>query len=105
MLCAEMDVGAFVRPLQDCPVVLHSVPDSVHHMPSRVLLDAQAPRNLTGRGAVLRVADHPHRRQPLVQAEFAILEYRTDLDRELLAAALTLPNLTGAYVGRLNGAT
>jgi len=69
---------------------LHRQPDSVQHEPRRLLSDAERPAQLAGRNAVLRVGDAPHRDEPLIQAERAILKDRADLTRELFAAVLRL---------------
>lgn len=72
---------------------LHSQTDAVIHKPSGLLGNSQVTRNLVRTDSVFAVHDHPDRSKPLVQTKRGILEYSSDLCRELalLVRALTLP--------------
>ena len=67
---------------------LHGEPDAVQHEPCGLLGDMDPARDLIGTDPVLRVADQPHSREPLVEADRRILEDGPDLDGELLARVL-----------------
>lgn len=74
---------------------LHRIANPVQHEPRRLLSDTERPSKFVGRDAVLAVGDEPNSRKPLVEPERGILEDSSDLERELLLAALALPNLAG----------
>jgi hypothetical protein len=72
---------------------LHRETDAMVHEPRSLLRDAKRAGDLVTANAVFAVHDHPHSREPLVEAQGAILENGSNLDRELtaLVCALTLP--------------
>ena len=85
---------------------VHRVADSVEHEPCRRLRDAEISSDFVGTDSVLAVTDEPHRGKPFVQLNGAILENRTDFNRELLATGKARPHqarlekrqlLTGAF--------
>jgi len=57
--------------------------------------NAKSAPNLITRNPVFSVGNQPYGAKPFIQAKRAILEDRTDLDRELLFAGFTAPNKTG----------
>ena len=74
------------------PARFHRESDAVKQEPRGLLSNADGPMNLPRANAVLRVRNHPHGRQPLVQAERGIFHDRAELHRELFLAALALPH-------------
>lgn len=75
----------------DAALVLR-VSNAVEHEPCRLLSDLQRSGDFVRGNTVLAVRQHPHRAEPFVQANGAILEDRTDLDRELLPATKARPH-------------
>jgi len=67
---------------------LHCQPDAVIHEPSRLLSDTERPVHLVATDPVLAIGDHPDCREPLPEIDWAILENRSDLGRELAARML-----------------
>ena len=65
--------------------VLHGEPDSLEHEPRGFLRHADGSVNLPRADTILAVGNLPDGRQPLIQAERAILEDGTGLERELPA--------------------
>jgi len=63
----------------------------MEHEPCGLLSDSERPVNLIGANAVLAVDQHPESAKPLVERERAILENRSDLNRELASARFALP--------------
>src|SRR5579871_80198 len=76
--------------------VLEHFADAMEHEPCALLGDLQGARHFCAANAILAVADHPESGHPFVHAERGILEDRTDLDGELLLAALAEPHQAGA---------
>lgn len=68
----------------------HGEPNAVQHEPRGRLANAQSARKLQAADAVLGVSDAPDCDEPLLERQRAILENRSDLDAELLAAILRL---------------
>jgi hypothetical protein len=68
----------------------------VEHEPGGLLGDVKRPAQLVARDTVLAIGDQPDSGKPLVEADRRILKDGPDLDRELLLAALALPNPSGA---------
>ena len=62
---------------------LHGFADAVQHEPCGLLSHVQIAGDFVATHSVLAIDYQPHGDQPLVEAEWAILEDRTDLDREL----------------------
>lgn len=81
-LTAQLDKG----------VGLHGATNAMHHEPSGLLGHANCSGDLAGANPVLAVAQHPERAHPLIQAERRILEYRPDLEGELLLASRAKPD-------------
>src|SRR5208282_1375606 len=77
----------------DCGIGLHSQSNPMQHKPCGLLSDTQRTMNLPTANAIFAVGDHPHYRQPLLQAERGILEDRPCLEAELCLrmACLALP--------------
>jgi hypothetical protein len=75
--------------------------DAVGHEPGGLLRDAEIAGDLVGADAVLAVHDEPQGGQPLFQGDRAVLENSPDLGRELLLAALALPQPPGREEGSL----
>lgn len=71
---------------------LHCLSDAVKQEPCGLLGDAKRAVKLIGANAILRVDDQPDSRQPLVQTDRAILHDGSDLDAEVLLAALANPD-------------
>lgn len=69
---------------------LHGEPDAVEHEPRGFLSDAKRPRHFVRTDAVLVVDQHPHRGEPLAQADRAILEDRSHFGGELALGVLRL---------------
>lgn len=74
---------------------LHRQSDTVRHEPCSLLGDAEGAGNLVGTDAVFAIDHHPQRREPLVQADRAVLEDGAHLDGELLLAGFALPQMAG----------
>lgn len=74
-------------------------PQTVQHEPRGFLSDAKVARHFVAADTVLAVDEQPHRGQPLRQRNRAVLKQTADLDRELLAATLALPDAAGRHVG------
>src|SRR5712691_2909854 len=78
----------------------------MQHEPCGLLSDAEITRDFVAADAVLAVDEHPHRGQPLVETDRAVLENAADLDGELFLAASALPDLASAHpVGRVRART
>ncbi len=60
------------------------------HVPSGLLGHPQDTSHLARGDPILGVYEHPEGRQPLIQAQLAILKDRPHLDRELLFAHATV---------------
>jgi hypothetical protein len=73
--------------LQEC-AGLHCQPDAVIYEPSRLLSDTERPVHLVAADSVLAIGDHPDCREPLPEIDWAILENRSYLGRELAARML-----------------
>jgi hypothetical protein len=71
--------------------VLHSFADTVKHEPCRLLRNTDRAVEFVAGDAVLAVANHPNCRHPLVQPNRGILKDGSDLDCELLLAAIAEP--------------
>ena len=87
---------------------LHGAPDAVIHEPSSRLRDAERPPQFVRADAVLGIDERPDRREPLVQADGAILEDRSELHRELPSTVAALPDAAGleeAGISRVTGRT
>lgn len=90
----NLTLAAVAAKLTAIELVLHRAANPVIHEPRGFLGYAQRPRNLATADAILAIRYEPHRNKPLVQTEWAILEDRAYLNRELpprvMAAALPL---------------
>src|SRR5439155_2093351 len=88
-------------------LVLDGEPQPMQHEPRGLLRHVDVAGDFVAADAVLAVDEHPQRRQPLVQADRAVLENRPDLHGELLFAAPAFPQRASAHpVGRFgSGAT
>jgi hypothetical protein len=75
-LAAELNEG----------VGLESKTNAMHHEPRRFLSDSEGASDLAGANTILAVAKHPESGHPLVQTQGRILEYGTNLERELFLA-------------------
>src|SRR5580658_2229893 len=82
--------AVFTTHLLDC-MSLQNGAQPLQDEPSRFLSQFQVACNLVARDAILAVAEHPQRDEPLVETDRTILENRVHLDRELLAAGIALP--------------
>jgi hypothetical protein len=71
---SQLAAGAFI---------LHRKANSMEHEPSGLLGDAESPVKFPGADPITVAGNHPHRREPFVQAEWRILKYGPDLDGEL----------------------
>jgi hypothetical protein len=71
---------------------LHGKPDTAKHEPRGFLGNAQTTRHFIGADAVLGIGQHPDSGKPLVQTERGVLENRSHLHRELLAASAAFPD-------------
>src|SRR5262249_31355282 len=80
-------------------VVLHGEPNALQHEPRGLLRNANRARDLVAADAVLAVGTHPHRRQPLVEAEGAVFKDGSSLQGELalLVAGLALPSVARCH--------
>ena len=78
-------------------VFLHGETNALEHEPCGLLRDADSASDFVRADAVLRVGDHPHARQPLIQAERGVLENRAGLEGELSlrVTGLALPSVAG----------
>ena len=76
--------------------ILHGEPKPMQHEPCGLLSDTQVARNFVAAHPVLAVDEHPKRRQPLVEADRAILEDAADFKGELFLAVSALPERAGA---------
>ena len=85
--------GTAQRPLHR--VRLHCLTRPVKHEPSGLLSDADGPCDLVAANAVLAVRQHPHDHHPLVEFDGGILKDRSDLEAELLVAAVAHPDPPG----------
>ncbi len=74
-------------------LILHCKPDAMQHEPRGLLSYANGAVNLPRTDPVLAASNHPHRSQPLIQAERRILEDRPSLDGKLatVVALIALP--------------
>jgi hypothetical protein len=72
----------------------HSFTNPVQHEPRGFLSHANGAMQFVAGDSILAVADHPYCRHPLIEANRRILEYRSNLGRELLFAAIAKPELT-----------
>src|SRR5579862_519940 len=75
----------------ECTVMLRAA-NTVQHEPSGLLRRLQRSGDLVRRYAILAVRKHPHRIQPLVESNWAILGNRADFNRELPPASETRPH-------------
>lgn len=66
--------------------------NTMHHEPGRFLSDPQAPADLVGGHAILRIDHHPHGTEPFIHLDGAILEDGPHLDSVLLLASLADPH-------------
>ena len=73
-------------------VIPHGLANPMKHEPCRLLRDSERPVKLVRANAILAVADHPDRYEPLVQAKSGVLKDRAHLDRELLLAGVAEPD-------------
>jgi hypothetical protein len=83
---------------------LHGFADAVKQKPRALLSDTDAPVNLIRTNAVLRIHDQPDSRQPLIKADRTIFHDSSQLDAEMLLAALANPDaasLNKRVFGRL----
>src|SRR5260221_1744339 len=71
---------------------LHRKANAMEHEPSGFLSHPKGAANLVGADAVLAVGNQPHRGEPLVQAEGAVLEDGADLGGKLFLAASAFPD-------------
>jgi hypothetical protein len=69
---------------------LRGVPEPMQHEPCGLLRDAEIAGQLRASDAFFVAGDQPNRDEPLPQAEFRILENRTNLDRKALSAGFAL---------------
>jgi hypothetical protein len=67
--------------------------EPLKHKPCRLLGDAEGAVNLHAADTILAINQHPKRCHPLIHAERRILKNRIDLERELLVASTTEPQL------------
>src|ERR1700690_2668947 len=65
---------------------LQSAAKAMHHEPSTFLRDAEIARNLVGTDSIFTVNQHPKCGKPFIQAKWAVLEDRAELDGKLLVA-------------------
>lgn len=70
---------------------LHRESDSVHKEPSGLLSYAKAAMDFIRANPVLRPADHPDGREPLIKADGRVFHQGSKLDREHLLAGFALP--------------
>lgn len=62
------------------------------HKPRGFLSDAERAMDFIRANPVLGVGNHPHRGEPLVQTDRAVLKNRSDFDRKLFATMLAFPD-------------
>jgi len=86
-------------------VGFHRLAYPMKHEPSRLLRDADRPRNLIAGDAIPAISEHPDDHHPLIQSDRAILEDRPNLQAELLLAAIALPNAARLDKGVTLGTT
>jgi len=72
-------------------LILHGSADAMQHEPRGFLSDLHVLSDLATADAVLAVGQHPKRHHPLVESDGRVLEYRSDLERELLLADVAKP--------------
>jgi hypothetical protein len=91
----------FARQFAARVLILHCEPDALKHKPTRLLGDLDGAGYFVRTDAVLAVRQHPHREQPLVQADRGVLENGSDLDAELRPGmpALALPDAPCGHKG------
>src|ERR1700761_2201721 len=77
-------------------IFVHDHPQPMEHEPSGLLGDAKGAVKLVGANTVFAVTKHPQSAKPLIEPDGGILENGSDLDGELLLAALAEPNLASA---------
>ena len=75
--------------------VLHGLADAMEHEPRRLLRHAERPRQLVGRGSVLRVRQEPQGRKPFGKRDRGLRENRVGFQRELPPAVLAAPRFAG----------
>jgi hypothetical protein len=86
---------------------LQGQPDTLKHEPRGFLSDSQRTVNLPRANAVFAVGEHPHCREPLVEADRRVLENGTHLHGELAfrMAGLALPHPARGNEAHVCGAT
>lgn len=72
--------------------VMHRIANPVKHEPGGFLSYLQIAGDFVRRNAVFAISDEPHRAQPLIERNWAVLEDRSDFDGELLAALQAGPS-------------
>ena len=85
----------------DGGIVVERHADAVQHEPCRLLSDAECAGNFARADAVLAVAENPVSAHPLIEAQGGVLKDRSDLEGELLFAALAVPDLASLDEGVL----
>jgi hypothetical protein len=76
--------------------------NAVHHVPRRLLRDAESTPDFVGANSVLGVHDQPHADHPLIHAERRVLKDRAHLDGELLLAPFAEPDAARRDEGMLS---
>jgi hypothetical protein len=86
---------------------LHRQSDSVIHEPSGLLSYAERPMHFVAADSVIAVGDHPDCREPFPKVDWAILENRSDLGRELATRMrlFAFPNPAGRDEARIGTPT
>lgn len=74
-------------------LLFHSQADAMQHEPCRLLSNADGLGDLVATDTVLAIGEHPDDNQPFIQGDRGILEYGSNLGRELAlgVGALALP--------------
>ena len=88
----------FTTELSAPVLILHCKANPMEHEPCGLLSDTKRPVKLPGANPITVAANHPHRREPLVQAKRGILKDGANLDGELgqRMTGLALPDAPGS---------
>src|SRR3990167_3054117 len=81
--------------------------NALKHEPSRLLANSSGATDFVTRNAILAVCQHPHRKQPLVESDWRILENATGLNAELrvIVSSLALPDAARLNKANVSRAT
>ena len=73
-------------------ILMHGGPDTVKHVPSRLLRNADRAGKLAGANPVLAVGEEPVSAHPLIETEGAVFKNCAYLEAELPLASVALPD-------------